>query len=267
VTSVRIFQIDAFTDRLFHGNPAAVCLLDKWPSDDVLQSVAMENNLAETAFFVPGGDVMPLKWFTPEIEMDLCGHATLAAAWVVFNELEPGRDTVTFETRSGRLHVRRGGDGLMTMEFPRRAPVPCEAPAALVAGLRLPPVRVLRSRDYLAVYESEDDVRRLDPDMGLLRKVETLGIIATARGSSVDFVSRFFAPGAGIAEDPVTGSAHSTLIPYWAGVLGRSKLHAHQISARGGELFGEDRPDSVLMSGRAVKYLEGTIAIPLRLTP
>ena len=192
---IPLYQLDAFSDKPFEGNPAAVCPLDAWLDDDVLQKIAAENNLSETAFFVPDGAGFDLRWFTPLAEVDLCGHATLATAWVIFNLLETDRGTLRFETRSGELVVRRGEDGLLVMDLPARPAVPREAPRALVGGLGAEPVEVLASdRDYLALFDAEDDVRKLKPDFARLRGLDRLGIIASAPGASADFVSRFSRP-------------------------------------------------------------------------
>jgi PhzF family phenazine biosynthesis protein len=257
---IPIFQIDAFTSRLFSGNPAAVCPLEYWLDDPTLLRIASENNLSETAFFVERENGYDLRWFTPTQEMDLCGHATLASAYVIFNELSYPKDTLEFETQSGKLFVRRS-NGLLALDFPSRKPVPCSAPEYLVKALGAKPVEVLKSRDYLAVYETENEVQDLEPDFGLLKHLDSLGVIITAKGNSSDFVSRFFAPQAGVQEDPVTGSAHCTLIPYWSEKLNKTQLHAFQISQRGGELFCELSGDRVKIAGNAVKYLEGTIEV------
>lgn len=253
-----LYQIDAFASEVFHGNPAAVCPVEAWPADDVLQGIAEENNLSETAFFLREGEGYHLRWFTPVQEVDLCGHATLAAAYVILEYLEPARQRVAFRTRSGRLEVARDGARL-AMDFPARPPEPCEAPEALLEGLGPPPAAVLRSRDYLVVYESEQEIRALAPRMDLLAPVDW--VIVTAPGRKCDFVSRFFAPGAGIPEDPVTGSAHCTLIPYWSARLGKPDLYARQLSPRGGELWCEHHGDRVRIAGHAVRYLEGTITL------
>jgi predicted PhzF superfamily epimerase YddE/YHI9 len=257
---IPFYQVDAFARRLFSGNPAGVCPLEAWLDVGTMQAIAAENNLSETAFFVRAGQDYELKWFTPKQEVDLCGHATLASAWVVFRFLEPGSKVVTFLTRSGPLVVRQEGE-LLSMRFPRREAAPSETPALLLEGLRLPPREVLRSRDYLAVYGSEEEVRALEPDMEALAKLDALGVIVTAPGGAADFVSRFFAPAAGVPEDPVTGSAHCTLTPYWSRRLGRPRLNALQVSARGGELVCEDTGDAVVISGRAVLYMRGTIEL------
>jgi PhzF family phenazine biosynthesis protein len=253
------FQVDAFANRVFGGNPAGVCPLDSWLDYDVMQAIAAENNLAETAFFVAGPDRYHLRWFTPTTEVDLCGHATLASAWVLFEKLGISADEVAFDTRSGVLVVKKDA-GLLSMNFPSRPGAPAQAPAALIAGLACgKPAEVLKARDYMVVLDSEDAVRALKPDFSGLAKVDTWGIIATAPGRDADFVSRFFAPGHGVPEDPVTGSSHCTLVPYWAKRLGKARLTAHQVSARGGELFCEDLGARVSIAGRAALYLEGSI--------
>jgi PhzF family phenazine biosynthesis protein len=257
---IPIYQVDAFTNELFRGNPAAVCPLEEWPPDERLQAIAAENNLSETAFFARKGDCYELRWFTPAIEVDLCGHATLAAASVILEHLDTSIQKVDFSTKSGMLTVERDGP-LLSMDFPARPASACDAPADLVEGLGAEPEATLMSRDYLVVYDSAEKITSLRPDMARLLKVEGLGVIATAPGEDVDFVSRFFAPKAGIPEDPVTGSAHSTLIPYWSKRLGKKKLHARQISKRGGELFCEDCGERVKIAGHAVTYMEGFISL------
>jgi len=258
MTALPIYQVDAFASRVFAGNPAAVCPLENWLDDRTMQAIAAENNLAETAFFVPDGDHYQLRWFTPAVEVDLCGHATLASAHVIFESLEPGRTSVTFATRSGDLTVTRDGDRLK-MDFPSIPTTPCEAPEALIAGLGCDPLEVREGMDYLVVVRDEATVRGLRPRMDILSELDTRGVIVTAQGDEVDFVSRFFAPAAGIPEDPVTGSAHCALTPYWAARLGKSSLLARQVSARGGELLCEDAGARVRLAGYAVKYLQGTI--------
>lgn len=255
------YQIDTFTSTVFSGNPAGVCLLEEWPEDAVLQSIAAENNLSETAFFVKSGEIYDLKWFTPEMEVDLCGHATLASAFVIFEYVDPSRESVSFNSKSGLLTVTRSDD-LFAMDFPSRPAKVCRKPDFLAEALGSNPVEIRRSvRDYLAIFDTEDQVRRLRPDMQVLSKLDCLGTIVAAPGIDCDFVSRFFAPRAGVPEDPVTGSAHSTLIPYWTQRLGKPTLHAFQVSRRGGELFCEDHGDRVMIAGKAVAYLHGTIAI------
>jgi predicted PhzF superfamily epimerase YddE/YHI9 len=261
MTTLPIYQVDAFTSEVFAGNPAAVCPLQTWLPDDVMQAIAAENNLSETAFMLRAGDVYELRWFTPNVEVDLCGHATLAAAFVACTRLEPDSVHTRFDTRSGRLNVTRHGR-LYVLDFPARPPGPCDAPLPLVEALGAPPKEVLASRDYLAIYDSEDEVRALTPDHGRLAADVDKMVIVSAPGHEFDFVSRFFAPREGIPEDPVTGSAHCTLIPYWAERLGKRSLQAAQISPRGGELVCEHRDERVRIAGQAALYLEGTIHIP-----
>ena len=258
--SIPYYVIDAFTGSLFGGNPAGVCLLADWLPDGVLQSIAAENNLAETAFVVQRDSFFDLRWFTPTLEVDLCGHATLAAGHVIFRHLGCRAAVVRFQTRSGGLTVSHNED-LLTLDFPARPAAPCETPQALSEGLRANPSATAKARDYLAVFETEQAVRSLQPDMAALMRLDCLGIIATAPGEQCDFVSRFFAPRAGVPEDPVTGSAHCTLIPYWAERLGRSRLRALQVSPRGGELLCEDRGERVGIGGRAVTYSSGFLHV------
>ncbi len=258
--SIPYYQVDAFTSRLFAGNPAGVCPLADWLPDSLLQSVAAENGLAETAFFVQRDHHFDLRWFTPSIEMDLCGHATLAAAHVIVRHLGYRESLIRFQTRSGALTVACNED-VLTLDFPSRPAEICAAPALLVEGLGCTPAVTAKARDYLAVLESEQMVRDLRPNMAALTQLDCLGIIVTAPGEECDFVSRFFAPRAGVPEDPVTGSAHCTLIPYWAKRLSRSELHAFQLSARGGELFCEDRGERVGIAGRAVTYSSGFLHV------
>jgi len=251
-----IFQIDAFADRPFAGNPAAVVILQEWLPDTLMQAIAVENNLAETAFLVkePGG--WHIRWFTPELEIDLCGHATLASAFVVFNELQESGACLRFASMSGPLSVERQGE-MLVLDFPSRPPEPCAAPEGLFAALGMSPRPVAKARDHFLVMESEAEVAALCPDFAALDKVDSFGAIVTAPGDKVDFVSRFFTPAAGIPEDPVTGSAHCTLIPYWAQRLGKTRLSARQISRRGGDLDCELRGERVRIGGRAVKVLQG----------
>lgn len=255
-----IYQVDAFADTVFRGNPAAVCPLQEWLPDETLQSIASENNLAETAYFVPKGERFHLRWFTPGCEVDLCGHATLASAFVLFEYLNHPGETIYFDTKSGQLTVTRNGE-LLTMDFPSRPPAPIEPEPGLVQAIGGSPVEVLAARDVLLVYETEAEVLALNPNMGALTQLDHFGFIATAPGTSTDFVSRFFAPAKGVPEDPVTGSAHSTLIPYWAKRLGKTELRARQISKRTGELYCKLVGDRVKIAGHAAPYLRGTIFI------
>jgi PhzF family phenazine biosynthesis protein len=257
-----LYQIDAFATEVFAGNPAAVCPLQEWLPEGVMQAIAAENNLSETAFFAREGEAFGLRWFTPVSEVDLCGHATLASAYVVFRFLEPKRRSVAFRTReAGTLTVARAGDDRLAMDFPARPARPCDMPEGLVAALGRAPVELHVARDYLALFNSADEVRALSPDFaGLLRLGRSL--IVTAPGDEgCDFVSRFFAPDKGINEDPVTGSAHCTLAPFWAARLGRNELRARQVSARGGEMNCILRGERVTLEGSAVLYLEGTITL------
>ncbi|UEG54614.1 PhzF family phenazine biosynthesis protein [Mucilaginibacter daejeonensis] len=262
MTTISIYQADAFTDQLFGGNPAAVCPLTEWLPDTLMQKIAAENNLAETAFFVKTDQGYHLRWFTPEYEIDLCGHATLASAHILFTELNYKEQEIHFSTeKAGTLVISREGDRY-TLDFPSRPANPAELPEGLFEALGdQRPIDVLRGRDYMLVYGSEDDITTMKPDFMALAKVDTVGVIVTAPGDQADFVSRFFAPSAGIAEDPVTGSAHCNLIPYWADKLGKTELHAYQVSARRGELWCQLKGDRVLMSGKAVTYLKGDIYI------
>lgn len=257
---IKQYQVDAFTSRVFEGNPAAVCPLDAWLPDALMQAIAMENNLSETAFFVPEGDGYRLRWFTPMAEVDLCGHATLATAHVILNVLGRQSNRVAFETRSGRLTVIRNGD-MLAMDFPAQPPEPIEIPEALVAGLGARPVEVLAAVDYVAVFEDEATVRALNPDMNRLGGLELRGVSVTAPGKDYDFVSRFFAPKVGIAEDPVTGSAHCKLAPYWAGRLGKTTLMARQVSKRGGDVHCQLAGDRVILSGAAVTFMIAEIEL------
>ncbi len=254
-----IFQVDAFTGQVFSGNPAAVCPLVTWLPDEMLQSIAAENNLAETAFFVRTGERFHLRWFTPACEVDLCGHATLATAFVLFSEMGEQSDRLYFDTKSGELTVQRVGNKL-ALDFPSRPPQPVEVDGGLVSALGGPePLEILAARDYLIRYETAAQVRSLRPNMEALKGIDRFAFIATAPGSDCDFVSRFFAPAKGIPEDPVTGSSHCTLIPYWAQQLNRTELYARQISPRGGELFCKLLGDRVEIAGHAALFLKGTI--------
>lgn len=257
---IALYQVVAFTSRVFAGNPAAVCPLEAWLPETTMQAIAAENNLSETAFFVGRGGEYAIRWFTPATEVDLCGHATLASAHVILSVLEPGLPAVRFSSQGGPLRVLRQAE-LLALDFPSRAPVPCAPPPELAAALGRAPREAWQARDLMAVYDSEDDVRSLRPDMARVAALATFAVIATAPGSDCDFVSRFFAPSKGVPEDSVTGSAHCTLVPYWAKRLGRSSLRARQVSPRGGELLCEDRGERVLIAGRAVTYLTGTIEV------
>jgi len=255
-----LFQVDAFARRVLQGNPAAVCVLDQWPDDAVLQQIAQENNLSETAFLVREGPQVAIRWFTPTVEVDLCGHATLASAWVYFHRLERTAREVTFESKSGPLRVWREGDELRMM-LPNRAPLPCDPVLEVIKGLRATPQSMLASTAYLAVFEREAQVRGLDPDFAILSRLDREGVIATAPSSdsSFDFVSRYFVPSQGINEDPVTGSTHCVLAPYWAERLKRTNLRARQVSSRAGTLTCEVHDTHVTIGGHAALYLEGEL--------
>jgi predicted PhzF superfamily epimerase YddE/YHI9 len=257
-----IYQVDAFTDKLFGGNPAAVCPLEAWLPEATMQAIAAENNLAETAFFVREGGDYALRWFTPTVEVDLCGHATLASGHVVMSFLEPQRQSVSFRTaEAGTLVVARRAD-MLVMDFPARPATTAEAPPGLLAALGGKPREVLRARDHLVVYDSAAEIAALAPDLAALSKVECWAAIVTAPGENgIDFVSRFFAPAQGVPEDPVTGSSHTTLTPYWARRLGKTELEARQLSRRGGALRCTLKGDRVSIAGRAVLYLEGHITV------
>jgi len=255
---IPIYQIDAFTNEVFRGNPAAVCPLDHWLEDSQLQAIAAENNLAETAFVVRREGVRELRWFTPTVEVELCGHATLAAGFLLLDVLHEEAESVRFLTRSGELVVSRAKDGF-ALDLPSLPAGECEPPQALLDGLDRRPVEILAAKNYLCVFEREDDVRNLAPDFAQLAHCDPYAVIVTAPGEKVDFVSRFFAPAHGINEDPVTGSAHCTLAPYWSRRLGKQRLHARQISKRGGDLVCEPRGDRVVLEGSCVLVLEGTI--------
>jgi PhzF family phenazine biosynthesis protein len=256
---IRLYQIDAFADRLFSGNPAAVCPLEAWLPDETMQKIAFENNLSETAFYLRTDGGFHIRWFTPAVEVALCGHATLATAYVIFTHDRYPGDTIELASKSGPLKVRREGE-LLVLDFPAGRPAP--APPGLVEALGREPVETLKGKtDYLAVYAAEEDVATLAPDIPALGRVEARGIVVTAPGREVDFVSRFFAPRVGVAEDPVTGSAHTMLTPYWSARLGKPVLSARQLSKRQGRLRCRMAGDRVEIAGRAVPYLAGTITI------
>ncbi len=252
-----IYTVDAFTDKVFGGNPAACCPLQEFLPTQTMQQLANENNLSETAFFVKNEDgSYDLRWFTPEVEMDLAGHPTLATAFVIFNYLEHPSDTIEFHTKSGLLTVVKKGD-LLEMNFPARMPVACTPPDALLKGFNIPPAQVLQSRDYFLVYNTQEEIEQVIPDYTYLNTVDTLGIIITAKGNASDFVCRFLVPNSVIGEDPVTGSAHATLIPYWAQQLNKTDMTSIQLSKRKGHLWCGFRGDRVTISGKAVLYMKG----------
>jgi PhzF family phenazine biosynthesis protein len=253
---IPFFEVHSFTQKIFHGNPAGVCPLERWIDNDSMQRIAAENNLSETAFFVPKEDHYELRWFTPTVEVDLCGHATLATAFVLFDHLGQEGDAIVFQTQSGELTVWKDGDFLI-MDFPSRPAEPSDIPEHMIAGLGRDIESIFKARDYLVVLENEQEVRELRPDFSELELIDCTGIIVTAPGDEVDFVSRFFAPQVGVPEDPVTGSAHSTLTPYWAERLGKQRLTARQVSKRGGDLWCKQAEDRVQIAGHAVLYVKG----------
>jgi PhzF family phenazine biosynthesis protein len=254
------FEVHSFTAKIFGGNPAGVCLLDAWIDDQLMLDIAAENNLSETAFIVLNKDHYELRWFTPTVEVDLCGHATLATAYVFFHHLGYEADAIVFETKSGKLAVWKEDDYII-LDFPSRPAEPTDIPEHLIAGLGCEIDKVSKARDYLVVLQSEKDVRDLQPDFSELEKIDCEGVIVTAPGDSVDFVSRFFAPRMGIFEDPVTGAAHSTLTPYWAERLGKNRLTARQVSQRGGDLWCRQTDDRVQIAGHAALYAKGFLNV------
>ncbi len=260
MTTLPLYQVDAFTDRPFGGNPAAVCPLDEWLPDNVMQAIALENNLSETAFFVAEGDGYRLRWFTPTDEVVLCGHATLASAAVIFEKLSPDVSSIAFQTqKSGVLNVRRDGE-MLVMDFPSLPASPVEMPDGLADAIGgIQPTAFLRAVKNMAILETEDDVRAVEPDLEFIKKMEGYGLIVTAAGSDTDCVCRYFGPQAGVPEDPVTGSAHCTLAPYWAEKLGKPTIHSRQISARSGDVFCEVVGDRVNLAGHAQLVIEGVL--------
>ncbi len=258
---IPLHVVHAFTDKRFSGNPAAACPLNDWPDDELLQAIAAENNLSETAFFVNEGEYYRLRWFTPRVEVNLCGHATLASAHVIFNDPEVEQDTVVFEMRSGRLTVRRESD-LMILDFPAHKPVRVMSTDRLIKSLGQKPHTIMAGGEfYLTVFDDEATVANLKPDFKLMETLDK-GVIATAKGSAqLDFVSRCFVPNVGIPEDPVTGSAHCALVPYWSEKLTKKKFHARQISKRGGDLFCKYEENRVHIGGKAVTYSTGHILL------
>lgn len=257
---IPLYQVDAFTDTLFRGNPAAVCPLDNWLSDDLMQRIAAENNLSETAFFVGKNGRYRLRWFTPACEVDLCGHATLATSWVIFNRLGDGSTTLRFETRSGELVVKQQGE-LIAMDFPAQPSERVDIDSRLSAALGKVPGEVWVTDDVMVVYPSQADIESIQPDSAALALLPYRGIIVTAPGDDCDFVSRFFGPAVGVDEDPVTGSAHCKLAPYWSERLGKTGLQAKQLSQRGGRVSCHVNHDRVTLSGAAVEYLQGQITV------
>ena len=258
---ITLYQVDAFADEVFKGNPAAVCPLDVWLDDNLLQAIAIENNLSETAYFVATGDAYELRWFTPVAEVDLCGHATLAAAHVVFQHIKRNADVVNFDTKSGRLSVARSADGLLVMDFPSQPGVALPVGEDIIQALGAEPTFLFDGEDLMAVFERQCQIATIEPDFFALKQLERRGVIITAPGDEVDFVARFFAPKYDIPEDPVTGSAHCMLTPYWADRLGKIEMQARQISARGGDLTCRLNGERVAISGRACEYMKAEISL------
>jgi PhzF family phenazine biosynthesis protein len=257
---LKLYQIDAFTDKIFSGNPAAVVPLDTWLDDETLQNIALENNLSETAFFIKNSDNFHIRWFTPASEVDLCGHATLASGYVIKNILGNDQNEITLDSRSGELKVSFKDD-LINLDFPSRIVQPADIKDELAEALGKRPAEAYFNKTYLTVFEKQEDVENLTPKIRDFLKLNTHGVIITAPGKEVDFVSRFFAPDVGVDEDPVTGYAHTLLTPFWAKKLKKSKLTARQLSKRGGELICESLENRVKISGKAALYLEGEINI------
>jgi len=255
-----IYQVDAFTEKVFGGNPAAVIPLESWLDDDTMQQIALENNLSETAFFVKTEEGYHVRWFTPEYEIDLCGHATLASAYIIKNFIDPPVQEIHFTTQKAGVLKASANDGVYTLDFPSRMPEACKMPEKLLESLGNPTaIEVMRSRDYFVVLPNEEAVKNIEPDFSLMKDLDTIGVIVTAKGHDAEVVSRCFYPGLGIQEDPVTGSAHCNVVPYWSEKLGKTKLLCRQLSPRGGELDCELSGDRVLMSGKCVLFLKGEI--------
>jgi PhzF family phenazine biosynthesis protein len=260
--NIPLFRVDAFANNIFEGNPAAVCPLQTWIPDDMMRAIAAENNLPDTAFFVREEEHYALRWFSPRYEVKLCGHATLASAFVIFNVLKSASPEIHFTTQSGPLCVRQE-DELLAMDFPSYPLSDCaEPPAGLAEGLRADPERILQANgNYFAVFSNAAQVRDVQPDFALLERLHPSGVCITAPGAQVDFVSRHFVPSYGVPEDPVTGSTHCSLAPYWASRLRKQQLHARQLSARGGELWIEVAGERVFVKGKAVLYMAGTLSV------
>lgn len=257
-----IFQVDAFSNQLFGGNPAAVVPLQTWLPDRVMQQIAMENNQAETAFFIPEKEGFHIRWFTPLAEVELCGHATLASAHILFTEMNLDASEIRFNSLSGVLTVKQSGN-MLELNFPADEPKSVELPEPIRKAFLIAPQECyFGTTDYMLVYNSETEIRDLHPDFSEIKKVKGRGVIVTAPGKDCDFVSRFFAPAIGIDEDPVTGSAHTLLCPYWASKLMKLELNARQLSKRGGDLKCRLQNDRVLISGQAVTYMKGEISVP-----
>jgi PhzF family phenazine biosynthesis protein len=257
-----MYQVDAFADKIFSGNPAAVVPLEDWLPDGLMQQIAMENNISETAFFVKTDEGYHLRWFTPTFEIDLCGHATLASAYIIKNFIAPHLAEIHFSTQKAGVLKASAKDGLYTLDFPSRVPASSNVHPKLLSSLGVQNVvEVLKSRDYFVVLPDEDAVRHLEPDFLAMKELDALGVIVTAKGKSSDVVSRCFYPALGITEDPVTGSAHCNIVPYWSEKMGKTKLFCRQLSPRGGDLWCELNGDRVLMSGKCVLFMEGSIEV------
>ncbi len=257
---LKIYQIDAFASKVFTGNAAAVCPLDTWLDEELMLHIAAENNLSETAFFVENNGDYDIRWFTPTVEVDLCGHATLASAYVLFKELGFNGETIVFQSKSGELKVSQNGDKFI-LDFPQKTPMSCDIPEPIQQVFSDNLQSCLKHEDYIVVLTDESAVLSANPNMQLLQQLDLRGVTITARSKQYDFVSRFFAPSCGIDEDPVTGSSFTQLAPYWAKVLGKNKLTAKQVSQRGGEVWCELVDDRVYIAGHAVKYAEGFIEV------
>ncbi|MEM9673129.1 MAG: PhzF family phenazine biosynthesis protein [Bacteroidota bacterium] len=257
-----IYQVDAFTNKVFGGNPAAVCPLEEWIHPTIMQSIAAENNLAETAFFVRKGGIYEIRWFMPHDEIDLCGHATLASAHVIFNYLQPDLEIIHFSSQSGTLRAEKSENGNIVLDFPSRPPNKIEIPPEVFTAFNHKPVEAAASRDLILLFNDEEEIRTLQYDLSFLKELPYLGIVPTAKGVEVDFVSRVFDANASMPEDPVTGSAHASLIPYWYKKLNKKSLIAKQLSARGGDLICSIDHDRVYIAGKAILYLKGIISIP-----
>ncbi len=260
MAQIKIYQIDAFAKEVFEGNPAAVVPLNSWLDDALMQKIALENNLSETAFFVNEDEKFHIRWFTPTDEVDMCGHATLASAFVLFEILNFQDSEIVFSSKSGDLHVKRD-KGMFVMDFPTQKIVTCNFPDAIFEAFEAEPKECYKSMDYLLVFENEEDIVNAKPNLEKLKNINVRGVIITAKSTEYDFVCRFFAPKYGVDEDPVTGSAFTQLAPYWSKVLSKNELSAKQVSQRGGEVFCRLNGKRVEIAGYGVKYLEGIIKI------
>lgn len=255
-----LYQVDAFANKVFEGNPAAICPLDEWLSGDVMQSIALENNLSETAFFVKTNDGYHIRWFTPASEVDLCGHATLASAYVIFNLLGYKDKEISFDSKSGILKVAQN-DEWLEMDFPSQAPVECDIPESIIKAFSVEPIECLKAEDYIVVFDNEETILNEEPELSELAKLDLRGVTITAASNEYDFVNRFFGPKVGIDEDPVTGSAFTQLVPYWSDKLNKEELSVKQVSKRGGEARCTLSGDRVKISGKVALYMMGTIDI------